>query len=68
MPQPAGFKQQGSRGKGATMTNFGIRRCEGRRQDKILFKPRLFSGNMGGGAFKTETLKKNLLRYTGQTS
>lgn len=39
MPQPAGFKQQGSRGKGDTMTNFGIRRCEGRRQDKILFKP-----------------------------
>lgn len=39
VPKPAGFKQQGSRGKGDTMTNFGIRRCEGRRQDKILFKP-----------------------------
>jgi hypothetical protein len=34
LPQPAVFKQQGSRGEGATMTNFGIRKCEGRRQDK----------------------------------
>jgi hypothetical protein len=29
-----GLKQQGSRGKGATTTNFEIRRLEGRRQDK----------------------------------
>lgn len=58
MPQPAGFKQQGSRGKGDTMTNFGIRRCEGRRQDKILFKPRLFSGNVGGGLLKLKPSKR----------
>jgi hypothetical protein len=34
LPWPAGLKQQGSQGKGATMTNFGVRRLEGRRQNK----------------------------------
>lgn len=31
MPRPAGLKQQGSQGKGATNDKFGIRRHEGRR-------------------------------------
>jgi hypothetical protein len=65
VPEPVGLKYQGSLWKGATTTNFGIRKLEGGKT-KILFKLCLFKGN--GGLFKAENRKRNLLRYIDQTS
>jgi hypothetical protein len=57
--------------EGITITNFGIRRHEGRRQDKnsvhASFIQGKWTGGGGGGLFKAETCKQNLLRYTDQT-
>ena len=47
------------------MTNFGIRKHEGRRQDKSLVQALFIQGKWG--AFKAENCEQNLLRYTDQT-
>jgi hypothetical protein len=52
LPQPAGLKQQGSEGKGATTTNFGIRKREGRRQDKNSVQASFIQWKWGGGFLK----------------
>ena len=59
LPWPAGLTQQGSWGKGATMTNLGSEDTKEGDKTKILFKPHLLLGN--------ENHKRYLLRYIGQT-
>ena len=53
LPWPAGLKQQGSQGKGATMTNLGSGDSKEGDKTKILFKSHLLLGN--GGFIKLKT-------------
>jgi hypothetical protein len=64
LPQSAGLKQEGSEKRGAIMTSFGIRRHEGRRQDKNPVKASFTFGI--GSVFKDENYKGYLVRCTGQ--
>ena len=64
LPQPSGLNQQGSGEKRAAMTNFLIRRHDGKRQDENPVQSLFILGKWM--AFKDENCKWYLLRYTGQ--
>ena len=56
VPKPAGFKQQGSRGKGATTSNLGSGDAKEGDKTNILFKSHLLLENGGLRKLKPQTV------------